>query len=217
MVNCRVRQGGFVDKNKVICHIVNDAKGTVERSRTALSGRPSVYAIIRDGNQILTIRNLKTGQRSLPGGGADGQTYFDALVREVWEETGLKVKTAKYWGSLTNFLHHLDEDGNAHYWHLYLEIFVCTVEDLEMAVTSANNPDREGEPEWVDIHRLRKQDMANIFWDIIYRLRTPFWIEVVKALFWGLFLPTAVVSIFAAIMTLIILRSLIVFQLVVPS
>jgi 8-oxo-dGTP pyrophosphatase MutT (NUDIX family) len=54
---------------------------------------PSVTAIIRDpAGRILLHRRSDDGRWDLPGGAIDpGEAPAEALVREVWEETGLRV------------------------------------------------------------------------------------------------------------------------------
>lgn len=54
---------------------------------------PSVAALIRDEfGKILAQRRSDNGKWALPGGAIDlGETPSQAVVREVWEETGLHV------------------------------------------------------------------------------------------------------------------------------
>jgi len=55
-----------------------------------------VGGIIKDGDKYLTI--LREGKRAMFAGGSvdEGETTRQAVVREVFEETGAKVKKLKY-------------------------------------------------------------------------------------------------------------------------
>ena len=55
---------------------------------------PSVTALVFDDDgRILLVRHSNGGVWVAPGGAIDpGETPQDAVVREVWEETGLRVK-----------------------------------------------------------------------------------------------------------------------------
>jgi 8-oxo-dGTP pyrophosphatase MutT (NUDIX family) len=54
--------------------------------------REAVRGIIADGNKLLMIYSTKNGDFKFPGGGvAAGETYEQALVREVREECGAIV------------------------------------------------------------------------------------------------------------------------------
>lgn len=66
------------------------------------SKRPSVRAIIEVDGKLAMVHNKKYDYYAFPGGGIEeGETYQDALVREVKEETGLRVipETIKEFGS----------------------------------------------------------------------------------------------------------------------
>jgi 8-oxo-dGTP pyrophosphatase MutT (NUDIX family) len=54
---------------------------------------PSVTGIVRDGSgRVLLVQQRDDGRWSTPGGAIEPQeTPADAVVREVWEETGLLV------------------------------------------------------------------------------------------------------------------------------
>jgi len=55
--------------------------------------KPSVYALIVNGDKIVTMKNKGNGKFWFPGGGAEiGEKIEEALKREVREETGLIVK-----------------------------------------------------------------------------------------------------------------------------
>ena len=54
--------------------------------------RPSVRGIILKGDTIAMVHSLKYNYYKFPGGGIeDGESYLQALIREVAEESGLRV------------------------------------------------------------------------------------------------------------------------------
>ena len=59
-----------------------------------------VGAVVPDAQgRILLIRRSDSGQWSLPGGAIDpGEAPAQALVREMWEETGLRVRPVRILG-----------------------------------------------------------------------------------------------------------------------
>lgn len=67
--------------------------------------RPGVYAILLNGPDILlTHQAAPTPEFQLPGGGIDpGEHPIKALHREVFEETGWKIGTARRIGAFRRF------------------------------------------------------------------------------------------------------------------
>lgn len=67
----------------------------------------SVYAILRDekGKFLLLRRSENShtnpGKWDLPGKLAPGETLQDAVVREVWEETGISIVPGEIAGYVT--------------------------------------------------------------------------------------------------------------------
>ena len=60
---------------------------------------PSVAGIVRHDDQLLLVRSRDDGRWSLPGGAIELQdTPANAVVREVWEETGLYIAPKKLMG-----------------------------------------------------------------------------------------------------------------------
>lgn len=54
--------------------------------------RAGAYAVVRDERGLLLTRLTRTGRWTLPGGGIDpGEQPADALIREVFEETGFRL------------------------------------------------------------------------------------------------------------------------------
>ena len=62
----------------------------------ATSVVPLVYAVVRDvSGRVLLVRRCDSGDWELPGGKVEpGETASDAVIREVAEETGLRVAPA---------------------------------------------------------------------------------------------------------------------------
>jgi ADP-ribose pyrophosphatase YjhB (NUDIX family) len=82
-------------------------------------------AVFRDG-RILLVKEPDDGGWSLPGGWADvGETPAGAAVREVYEESGSRVRALKLIAAY-------DRDRHGHPpipYHVYKLVFLCGIED----------------------------------------------------------------------------------------
>ena len=67
--------------------------------------RPGVYAVILDGDSLLTTHQMEpVPEYQLPGGGIDpGEHPLPALHREIYEETGWRVEIARKLGVYRRF------------------------------------------------------------------------------------------------------------------
>jgi ADP-ribose pyrophosphatase YjhB (NUDIX family) len=76
---------------------IRDLRAQVGRRRLLM---PSVAGIVRDArNRVLLVRQQDNGVWSTPGGIIEMEdTPADAVVREVWEETGLVVRPSRIIG-----------------------------------------------------------------------------------------------------------------------
>jgi 8-oxo-dGTP pyrophosphatase MutT (NUDIX family) len=64
-----------------------------ERIGSDLLLLPGVTAVIRDGEQFLLARHAHSGLWSLIGGAVEpGEEPSDAVIREVFEETGARIR-----------------------------------------------------------------------------------------------------------------------------
>lgn len=68
-------------------------QGLLPLRRLYKSDKTRTYAVIEHNERVLIVKNwIGSGVWSLPGGGGQaGETEEDTLVREVHEETGIKV------------------------------------------------------------------------------------------------------------------------------
>jgi 8-oxo-dGTP pyrophosphatase MutT (NUDIX family) len=72
------------------------------RARTAKL-RPGAAAAVIDGDRVLLTRRSDNGQWCLPGGGMDpGERPSETAVREVYEETGLRIRVTGLLGIYSN-------------------------------------------------------------------------------------------------------------------
>jgi len=98
-------------------------------ARKAKAIRASVAAVIFDRRgRILLQQRSDGGQWGLPGGGVEiGETVAQAVIREVREETGLRVTPTRIVGvySRPDLQVVRYPDGNV--WHYITTCFECTV------------------------------------------------------------------------------------------
>ncbi|MDF2540437.1 MAG: hypothetical protein K0S47_155 [Herbinix sp.] len=89
--------------------------------------RNAVRAIIYQDNKIALMRSKKIGEYKFPGGGIElGESHEDALVREVLEETGLKVIVTSI--HPYGFIHEIRKDLYAEYiFEQYSYYYTCEV------------------------------------------------------------------------------------------
>lgn len=91
---------------------------------------------------------------ALPGGHIDeGENFHDAVVREVWEETGLTIRNPQ----LAGLKHWPDKDG-----HRYM-VFLYKATDFSGELRSSE----EGEVFWVSRDDLPTLDLAYDLLEII--------------------------------------------------
>lgn len=119
--------------------------------------RPSAYALIRRGHELLLIRMKHNGKLFLPGGGIEpGELAAAAVAREVLEETGLKITKVTFWKMYENFSYY-DPDKKA--YHVHLLVYTAEVDgDWRPSQSDAN----EGVAEWVNMDTVKDEEFQNI-------------------------------------------------------
>jgi 8-oxo-dGTP diphosphatase len=90
-----------------------------------------VGAVVFDADCVLLVRRAKApleGEWSLPGGAVElGETLEEAIIREVAEETGLRVMPLQ----VLKAFDHIERDGEGRIrFHYVLVDFLCRMERL---------------------------------------------------------------------------------------
>lgn len=88
------------------------------------------------GEILMCSRKGNPNDLGLPGGSVDpGETSFQAAVRELWEETGLRVNDM---ASLLDYLRQHPENIINVSGHSYVTTFIIPIEYLEGEVVQSN-------------------------------------------------------------------------------
>ncbi len=119
-------------------------------SSESMIQRPAVYGIIRHAGQLLVVQTRYTRKYALPGGGIEkGESIDAALIREVWEETGLTITVGEFVHFKTDFFYYDPMDLAIHGF-----LFFSEAQPLTTEITHIPDypPDEDIErPLWVDI------------------------------------------------------------------
>lgn len=133
----------------------------VDLPKEKFQPRPSVYAILRNGNFILTCRNKSNGKLWFPGGGVDeGESNEQALLRECLEETGItNIDILKFLGDFRNYFYYEPEDL-AMDAHLYF--YECTTTEEKVKANEEVDDDESFDFKWVPIDQIAQDDLADL-------------------------------------------------------
>ena len=121
----------------------------------------TVLCLIQDGNRLLLQNRLDEDWKgyTFPGGHVEpGESFVDAVVREMKEETGLDILNPRIVGIKQFPI----KDGR------YIVLLFKATEFTGEVVSSD-----EGEMEWVDIDRLSELDVVEDFHDLLKVLNDP--------------------------------------------
>lgn len=121
---------------------------------TAQNYTVGVGGIVREGDQLLVIKDRFTNGFKLPGGHIDHQeTIKEALKREVFEETGVEVE----FESIINIGHFTKAQLEAS--NLYI---VCTAKPISNEINIYDKSEIV-EAKWINIETFLNSDETNIY------------------------------------------------------
>lgn len=130
--------------------------------------RPSSYGLIINNGKIALMKTSSTGRYQFPGGGVDlGESMEEALRREVKEETGLVIDTAKLIDCNDLFFEYTPEK---YCFHSIQFFYLCSVESTELVADDKVNDNEAVMPRWIPIDSLKKEDFQDHGCDVIERL-----------------------------------------------
>ncbi|MFA5184081.1 MAG: NUDIX hydrolase [Patescibacteria group bacterium] len=140
-------------KEKVICHDKDNKEYAVAPDQLVF--RPSAYGLLIEDGKVLLSRQWDG--YDFPGGGVEiDETLEEAVVREFWEETGLKVRPLNaFYATSSFFKPSLRGDGKL-YWNCQLIYFLVEKIGGEISIAHCDEFEKKfmALPEWLDIDSL---------------------------------------------------------------
>ena len=135
--------------------------------------REAVRAIICTNNKILLVHSDR-GDYKFPGGGVEeNESYSEALVREVREETGyLNCIVKDYMGVVIE--RKMDEFVNGHVFEMTSHYYLCELTNEETIAQELDEYESilKFIPQWVGIEDAIKQNES-----LITRLENNSWLK----------------------------------------
>ena len=118
--------------------------------------RPSAYAIIIRDNKVLLTHQAES--YNLPGGGMEfGESPEECAVREVFEETGLKVESPKLIACKSNIFKAMRADDVEEFLQSILLFYACDFAGGELSLSGIDEHEKTWTfqlPEWIPIEKL---------------------------------------------------------------
>ncbi|HYV33398.1 MAG TPA: NUDIX hydrolase [Candidatus Limnocylindria bacterium] len=147
-------------KNQFV--ISHDSKGRRHKiKKDELNFRPSVYGLVFKHNKIL-LSKVWDGY-DFPGGGVNkGELIEDALKREVWEETGLKVKPYRLITVTEDFFISIPSKRKLHSILIY---YICVNPKGKISTKNLTEIEKKylgtGEAKWVELRDIKNLKFYN--------------------------------------------------------
>jgi ADP-ribose pyrophosphatase YjhB (NUDIX family) len=148
---------------KIICHDHDGKNYEVDASQ--LTFRPSIYGLLFEDNKILLSKQWDG--YDFPGGGVHiHETVDEALKREFFEETGVKVEPIKPFYCTTSFFHPAQtpkEIKDDVYWNCVLIYYLVKKVGGELSKEHFDENEQyyADMPEWHDVTKLSELKYYN--------------------------------------------------------
>ncbi|PIT93649.1 hypothetical protein COU00_03180 [Candidatus Falkowbacteria bacterium CG10_big_fil_rev_8_21_14_0_10_43_11] len=126
-----------------------------------LTFRPSVYGVIIKTGKILLARQWDGYE--FPGGGINlHETIEEGLKREVWEETGYKVRMGNILHSETSFFTPAPYYKGV-FWNCVLIYYICSIVSGKISTKHFDDNEKKimSMAEWVDLKDIGKLKFYN--------------------------------------------------------
>ena len=143
---------------------------TGDRKRREYPDRPvvGVAGVVLFEDAVLLIRRGREPMRGVwshPGGALElGETTADGVAREVWEETGVRVRPITLIATLDQIVR---DPAGAVQFHYFLVDWLCVPTALEPP--SPLPGDDALDAEWVPLAHLTGRDLPDVTLDVIKR------------------------------------------------
>lgn len=128
--------------------------------------RVAAYGLVQSGDRLLLVqltqRTPAPGSWSLPGGGIDhGEHPADAVIRELYEETGLRGRVVELLDVDSHFREHfLDQEMLERYHAVRILYRVSVDSDGPLTVVDADGS--ADQPTWFAVDEARKLALTPI-------------------------------------------------------
>ena len=144
--------------------VASDIAGQLHKLNVSdLRWRPSAYGIVvKDGNILLSPQN---SGYDLPGGGVElGEMPEEAVIREVFEETGIVVKNPRIIDSASNFFL-LPNSGKGREVQSILLYYLCDYVSGKLSDANFTEDDKQytGFPQWISVARVNDIELGSSY------------------------------------------------------
>ncbi len=137
-------------------------------AKETLIPRRAAYAVVIDQGRLLLVSTRSTGKWFFPGGQCEpAETDLAAVIREVYEETGIKVSVAQL---LLEVEHYWYDDTTGAAYQQLGRFFRCHAQTFLPTRAANPEPDDQAEqPTWVPLTALQPADFQG-FAGEVFRL-----------------------------------------------